>query len=128
MKSRVIVWSVVLVVGLVCLAVSASAGVKSVRLATNMNTGDQAMANACIAKFNADGTAGTRELLQRMEVENYLLSKVQLRERKQAPSRVRLGFNFHNKLEVITVYMEADCPSDLVDPHLPARSAKADSK
>ena len=85
---------------------------------------DQAVANACIAKFAADGTKGTRELLDRLADENYLLRTVQFRERRQELNRVRLGFNFHNKLEVITVYMEADCPAELVDPHLPTRSAK----
>jgi hypothetical protein len=127
MKSVLSVLTAVFAVVAILAIGPAQAGEQEVQFAANVTGDDRAVAADCLAKLRTDGAEDTVAFLDRLAREDYVLTSVRLVERRSEPDRVRLGYSFANRLVVVNVYMEADCPAAVADPYLPAQSAKAAS-
>ena len=84
-----------------------------VEIAELLNHGDEKMnlADQCLQQlFREEGNGETARLLRILNVTDFELSRITIREIHEEPKRVRFGFEFRKPLDLKTVYWEQDCP------------------
>jgi len=81
------------------------------------------LANNCLKElFKADGDGETAHLIRILNLTDFDLSRVSIREVMQDPNRIRFGFEFRKKLDLKTVYWEAECPVQLPEGSVTAQA------
>jgi hypothetical protein len=81
------------------------------------------LANNCLKDlFRSEGDGETAHLIRILNVTDFDLDRVSIREVLHDPHRIRFGFEFRKKLDLKTVYWEAECPVQLPEGGVTARA------